>query len=42
MFIENQNSILEWYLMNDVTLMTVIPAENVALHHRNKLNFKIY
>ncbi len=32
-----------WFLNDHVTLSTaVMAAENVALHHRNKLHFKMY
>ncbi len=39
-FLEQQISILEWFLKDHMTLK--IDAENSALHHRNKLHFKIY
>ncbi len=31
--------LLEWFLKDHVTLKT---AENSALHHKNKLHFKMY
>ncbi len=37
------HSILEWFLKDHVKLKTgVMIVENSALHHRNKLHFKIY
>ncbi len=42
MFLGPQISILERFL-KDVTLKTgVMAAENLALHHRNKLHFMIH
>ncbi len=41
MFLEQQISILEWFLKDHVTLTEVMAAEISALHHRNKLHVKI-
>ncbi len=42
MFLEKQISILEWFLKDHVTLKKSNDAEKSALHHMNKLHFKIY
>ncbi len=39
MFIEQQISILEGFLKDNVTLKTGNDADNSALHHRNNLKF---
>ncbi len=40
MFLEQQIRILEWFLKDHVTEDWSNDAENSALHHMNKLNFK--
>ncbi len=35
-------TILEWFLMDVILKTWVMAAENSALHHRNKLHFKIH
>ncbi len=40
-FFEHQISILEWFLKDHVTQDWSNDAENSALHHKNKLYFKI-
>ncbi len=42
MFLEQQISILEWFLKDHVIEDWSNDAENSALYHKNKLHFKIY
>ncbi len=42
MFLEQQISILEWFLKDHVTEDWSNFDENLALHHRNNLHFQMY